>query len=612
MGERIFGIDVSSHQGLFDYSKAKSKGVRWVIFKGTDVGSVTGVGFIDTQAENNYMNAKMQGLLVGSYCWMDATRDGKYQAEYYLNNIYKKYPLDFPPILDFEEVEGLKNKARHIYETRQWLDLVEKETGRVPMIYTASWYTNNYNQNDLAWMSRYPLWVAMYSYVTIPLLPSFALNYKIWQYASNASYPNYSKSGGNSFDWGSATDDGLDMNWFNGSYNELLTFCNKTSEPIPELPKILYKAEVIATDGLFVRNAPHPTATKITALSYKRVVDVYEENGIWKKISPIKNEWCNGTWLRKIPDIIVPEPLPLPADVLFKAQCVVSSLTVRIGAGVVYAKTNRYLTKGEIVDVYEVSPAQWYRIGTGEWVSGNIAYMKKIVETPPVVIPPITPPEGYLFQGKVVTPYAYLPVREGPGTSFKEIGERKPGDILNILESNKDRWYRIGVKEWIWGRHIQSTTPPLTTLAYPLEKKFPISQVFGVNSSIYGAARGHNGVDYASYGGTKLIASADGFVETREDNTTYGYGRHIRIRVQGGVLIYGHMRTIYPVLGAQVKKGDVIGLSDGAVGDPYAGFSSGNHLHFELRSDQEPSPMKAGNYTYWAVDTLPITELPNT
>jgi murein DD-endopeptidase MepM/ murein hydrolase activator NlpD len=128
-----------------------------------------------------------------------------------------------------------------------------------------------------------------------------------------------------------------------------------------------------------------------------------------------------------------------------------------------------------------------------------------------------------------------------------------------------------------------------------------------VATGAYASSNGHNGIDYACNSSTKLIASADGFVETVELTTTYGYGRHVRIRVQGGVLIYGHMLEVYVKLGDKIKEGQVIGLSDGAVGMPYAGNSTGNHLHFEYRLDRPTIPEKQGNRKYWAINTLPIT-----
>lgn len=255
------------------------------------------------------------------------------------------------------------------------------------------------------------------------------------------------------------------------------------------------------------------------------------------------------------------------------------------------------LDSGDLVNVWEET-GDWARIGDSRWVSMH--WIARVENSP-------EEPEGEVrFEAIVVTTYDWLPVREKPGYFEKEVRRLYKGDRIKVYEANKDRWYRIGNNEWCYGARCRSLTEPVSTLLYPMASKFPISQRFGVNSATYAVSKGHNGVDWASWRGTKLIAAADGYVETVELYTTYGYGRHCRIRIQGGVLIYGHMLEVFVEEGQRVKAGDVIGLSDGEKGNKYAGFSTGAHLHFEYRIDREPSPLKAGNHTYWAVDPLPL------
>ena len=152
------------------------------------------------------------------------------------------------------------------------------------------------------------------------------------------------------------------------------------------------------------------------------------------------------------------------------------------------------------------------------------------------------------------------------------------------------------------GRGCREPDEPVSNLLYPIEQ---VSNFNAWGQLCICGLKGHNGVDWA-LAGDEMIAAADGYVETVELYTTYGYGRHCRIRIQGGVLIYGHMLEVFVAEGQRVKAGEVIGLSDGEKGNKYAGFSTGAHLHFEYRIDREPSPLKPGNYTYWAIDPLPL------
>jgi len=151
-----------------------------------------------------------------------------------------------------------------------------------------------------------------------------------------------------------------------------------------------------------------------------------------------------------------------------------------------------------------------------------------------------------------------------------------------------------------------SPAPPLTALYRPCPHWAYITQRFGENPAWYPTSRGHNGIDFGfNYTiGHPIYAAADGVVEVSRDDTT-GYGRHVRVRHSHGVTIYGHLSRRDVAVGDRVVARQVIGLSGGATDDPYAGFSTGPHLHFEYRWDI-PAPQVPGGYVYNAVDPLPL------
>lgn len=150
---------------------------------------------------------------------------------------------------------------------------------------------------------------------------------------------------------------------------------------------------------------------------------------------------------------------------------------------------------------------------------------------------------------------------------------------------------------------------PLTKLGYPCNpEESYITQYFGENPQNYPVSRGHNGVDFGFNGriGLPIYAAEDGTVEvSRED--IGGYGRHIRIRHSHGITIYGHLHTRLVQVGDIVTKGQQIGTSGGNKDDPYCGYSTGPHLHFEYRWDI-PAPQVPGGFVYNAVDPLPLLE----
>ena len=97
----------------------------------------------------------------------------------------------------------------------------------------------------------------------------------------------------------------------------------------------------------------------------------------------------------------------------------------------------------------------------------------------------------------------------------------------------------------------------------------------------------HTGVDIAAPKGSDIIAVMDGVVSDAGWNTAYG--NYIIINHGGGfATMYGHGNHLaYFKKGDKVKKGDVI-MPIGTTG-----WSTGPHLHFEVRikgSTVDPLP----------------------
>ncbi len=87
----------------------------------------------------------------------------------------------------------------------------------------------------------------------------------------------------------------------------------------------------------------------------------------------------------------------------------------------------------------------------------------------------------------------------------------------------------------------------------------------------------HTGVDLAAPAGTPVFAAADGVVAA-VGSTAGGYGNYLVVAHGGGLLsLYGHLLAATVTQGQPVKAGDVIG-AEGSTG-----FSTGPHLHFEVR-----------------------------
>jgi murein DD-endopeptidase MepM/ murein hydrolase activator NlpD len=102
----------------------------------------------------------------------------------------------------------------------------------------------------------------------------------------------------------------------------------------------------------------------------------------------------------------------------------------------------------------------------------------------------------------------------------------------------------------------------------------------------WGGRHFHTGIDIAKKYGTPIKAADSG--EVIFSGWWDGYGKAIVVdHGRKTTTVYGHLSRIYKRVGAVVAKGQVLGL----VGS--TGYSTGPHLHFEVRKNGKPvNPMK--------------------
>ena len=125
-------------------------------------------------------------------------------------------------------------------------------------------------------------------------------------------------------------------------------------------------------------------------------------------------------------------------------------------------------------------------------------------------------------------------------------------------------------------------------------KGFAINSKFGMRRlGGEGAARPHKGVDIAAPKGTSVQAAAEGRI-VRTGNDPAGYGRFIEMRHPNGMTtLYAHLSRVDVATGDEIAADQRIGL----VGS--TGFSTGPHLHFEVRRNgAQIDPAKVVDRTF--------------
>jgi len=172
--------------------------------------------------------------------------------------------------------------------------------------------------------------------------------------------------------------------------------------------------------------------------------------------------------------------------------------------------------------------------------------------------------------------------------------EREREALLRRIESERATYERMV-------RELEEDSRRLEALIRSLQRPVPQTRIglrirsgflwpargaltspFGIRvHPIFRIRRLHTGVDIAAAWGSPVYAAAPGWVIYA--GWFGGYGKIVLIDHGGGVsTLYGHLSAILVKPGSQVARGALIGR----VGS--TGYSTGPHLHFEVRLDGRP------------------------
>lgn len=171
----VQGRDVSIYQGNFDWQAQKNAGVDFGYARISD-----GLNSIDSQFANNWSKMKAAGVLRGAYQFFEPGQDAVAQANMMVSKVGGMLGAgDLPCMIDVEATGG-QSPGTIASKIQTWLDIVEKGTGRKPIIYTGAYFWQDYVQSPN--FGGYGLWIANYG-ATCPLVPNGWKSWLMWQYS---------------------------------------------------------------------------------------------------------------------------------------------------------------------------------------------------------------------------------------------------------------------------------------------------------------------------------------------------------------------------------------------------------------------------------------------
>ncbi len=127
------------------------------------------------------------------------------------------------------------------------------------------------------------------------------------------------------------------------------------------------------------------------------------------------------------------------------------------------------------------------------------------------------------------------------------------------------------------------------TIAWPVPKNYIVSSFHDSDYPYRNIIGEHPAVDIRAKQGTTIAAAADGYVAKVKFDGTKSYAYIMLIHGDGLATVYGHVSAVYVATDQYVTQGQAIGRSGGTPGGVGSGgFSTGPHLHFEVRKDGLP------------------------
>jgi GH25 family lysozyme M1 (1,4-beta-N-acetylmuramidase) len=336
------GIDVSSNQGVIDWSQVAASGQKFAFIR-----SSMGRGGVDSRFSTNFRQARDNGLLVGVYHLIRPEWRGVEQMDHFLATLGERKP-DLPLVLDVEldgsDVGKPQPPAAITACVREAISVLEGRGQRSPIIYTGSWFWNEKIIPSAEW-GKYDLWIAHYG-VTAPKMPIGWTDWKFWQYSERGNVPGVRNN--------------CDLNWFDGTLLDLLQYA-AGDQPV-EIPKPKSLRARVTASMINVRKAPDVTSEDIGDLVRGDLIEIRNIGGrsAWIEFEP--GQWAAFSFNQA-------RFMEWQAGSPPRARVTAALVNVRNGADINYAKIGE-LRAADVIDVLSIDGSDvWIEFEPGQWAA---------------------------------------------------------------------------------------------------------------------------------------------------------------------------------------------------------------------------------------------------
>jgi lysozyme len=152
---KAYGIDISKHNLVVNWNRVKNQTdwkIDFLIIKAT-----SGSSWTDEMYFENRRQAQKLWSVVGFYHYYRPSENSTLQAKNYIK-VVRLWSGNIKPIVDIEDTSIIQSHDKLRSGLKNWLNIVNKHYGVVPIIYTYGNFWEKYLKGH--GFDKYPLWIA--------------------------------------------------------------------------------------------------------------------------------------------------------------------------------------------------------------------------------------------------------------------------------------------------------------------------------------------------------------------------------------------------------------------------------------------------------------------